>query len=471
MQLQPSARRSWGVCLAAALIAAGADWPTHRGNLARTGNVDTLAGPKEPRVQWVQKSREHFVASPVPGSKSLYVSGVGALNTAALHALDLDPAAKARLQWSKYPPSLRLPTVCPPAVADGQLIFGDGMHQTDGATLYCLTEQGAPLWRLHVPGELVHIESGPTVEGNRIYFGAGHAGVLCVDRSRLTLDGKELDLPAVRKLMQQKWQELLAAYEKDKKEDPDFAIPPTDDQLPAAAPRLVWQQGKGSWHVDAPVAVVGQRVLVASAYLDEENAGHRALLCLQAEDGRPQWRVALSFNPWSGPSVAGDLVLVGTSTIRFDPAQLANGRGELLAVALESGRPAWRQSLPGGVVSAVACTDTLAVCSTTDGKLRAYELASGKPAWEYDCGAPLFAGPAVAAGTAYVGDLKGVVHAVALSDGSRLWQLDLAAHPQVATPGMIFGSPVLHGGRLYLATCNLGGPAGRPTVIVCLGDE
>jgi outer membrane protein assembly factor BamB len=42
----------------------------------------------------------------------------------------------------------------------------------------------------------------------------------------------------------------------------------------------------------------------------------------------------------------------------------------------------------------------------------------------------------------------------------------------VKAPGMIYGGPVLHGGRLFVATCNLDGPnAGKPTVVVCIGDK
>jgi hypothetical protein len=37
---------------------------------------------------------------------------------------------------------------------------------------------------------------------------------------------------------------------------------------------------------------------------------------------------------------------------------------------------------------------------------------------------------------------------------------------------MVYGTPVVHGGRLYLATCNLGADAGRATnVVVCIGDK
>ena len=78
----------------ALLPALGADWPTHRGNPERTGNVDGQSGPKTPKVLWVHRTPEQFVASPVAGDKALYLSGLGAFNSAAFHALSLDPAGQ-----------------------------------------------------------------------------------------------------------------------------------------------------------------------------------------------------------------------------------------------------------------------------------------------------------------------------------------------------------------------------------------
>jgi hypothetical protein len=63
---------------------------------------------------------------------------------------------------------------------------------------------------------------------------------------------------------------------------------PTEDQLPKPAPVKLWQQGDKKWHVDAPVAVAGDRVLVASSFLDREKEGDRALFCLDAGTGKVQ---------------------------------------------------------------------------------------------------------------------------------------------------------------------------------------
>jgi outer membrane protein assembly factor BamB len=448
-------------------------WTTYRGNPERTGNLDGQAGPSAPRVLWVLPSKEHFVASPVPAGDRVYISGLGPFNVPTFYALALDPKAAQRVAWSKSTPALKLPTVSSPAVFGGRLVFGDGMHQTDGATLHCVTEaKGLPLWQLPVPGTLVHLEGSPTVVGGRAYLGGGNAGVFCVDVNRVTLDGKEMDLPTIQKILEKKWAELQAKYEEDKKKDPDFAVPPSEDSLPKPAPVRLWQQGQDRWHVDAPVAVAGERVLVASAYLDKEKLGDRSLYCLDAKTGTVQWQAKLPLNPWGGPTVAGDVVVVGGSTIGYDAKALQGAKGQVTAVDLKTGNVRWQKDVPGGVVSCVAVADGLAVATATDGKVRTFRLSDGERRTILDGKTPFFAPPAVAKGVVYVGDLNGVVTAVPLTGGPPKWTLDLGSAPEVKAPGMVYGGPVVQGGRLIVATCNLeGANAGKPTAVVCLGDN
>src|SRR5207249_3948515 len=131
----------------------------------------------------------------------LFITGLGAFNVSTLYALDTDPRAQNRIAWTKSAPYLKLPSVSTPAVVDGKLIFGDGMHQTSGAYLHCLRlDKGQALWQYGVPGELVHLEGSPTLAGTRVLLGGGAAGVLCVELNRVTLDNKEMDLAAIQKL-------------------------------------------------------------------------------------------------------------------------------------------------------------------------------------------------------------------------------------------------------------------------------
>src|SRR5262249_25271008 len=150
--------------------------------------------------------QDHFIAAPVPLGERVYVSGLGAFNVSTFSAFAVDPKASQRVLWSKTTPYLKLPTVSSPAIADGKLIFGDGMHQNDGATLHCLrAEKGLPLWQLPAPGRLVHLEGSPTVADGRVYFGGGAAGAICVDLNRVTLDGKEMDLTAIQRILEKRW--------------------------------------------------------------------------------------------------------------------------------------------------------------------------------------------------------------------------------------------------------------------------
>ena len=458
--------------LSFAAAATAADWPTNRGNPQRTGCVDGKPGPKSPKVVWVYESQDHFIAAPVMGERALYVSGLAGLGTGEFFALSPEATATSRQLWAKKAPFLRLPVVCAPAIADGRLVFGDGMHQTDGATLYCLkADNGTPLWQFPAPGALVHLEGAPTIADGKVYVGGGAAGVICVDLNKVTLDGKEQDSAAIQAAIEAKWKELLARYEADKKTDPDFAIPPTENDLPKPQPKRLWQVGQNQWHVDAAVGVVDGRVLVASAKLDASDnfAGDRAIICLDAADGGRKWSTPLEINPWAGPTVSGKTVLVGCSTVRFDTKTIPQGKGQVVALGLDGGNVIWKKDFPGGVISPVAAAGDLAVFTATDGKVRALAMSDGQQKWSFDAKAPIFAGPAVSADAVYVADLKAVVHAIALADGTELWKLDLATNPATKAPGMVFGSPILAGGRLYLATCNLDAPADQTkTIVVCI---
>jgi outer membrane protein assembly factor BamB len=463
------------LCVVVVSLPAGAaePWTTYRGNPQRTGSTDGMPGPQAAKVLWALPAKDHFIASPVPAGDRLFISGLGPFNVTTFYSITLDPKATQRAVWSKSTPYFKLPTVSSPAVVDGKLIFGDGMHQTDGAVLHCLTlDKGLPLWQLPVPGTLVHLEGSPTVVDGKAYLGGGAAGVLCVDINRVTLDGKEQDLATIQKLLDTKWAELQAKYLEEKKKDPDFAIPPSEDMLPKPAPTKVWQQGQEKWHVDAPVAVVGDRVLIASAFLEKEQLGDRALYCLDAKTGAIKWRRELPVNPWGGPSVSGDTIVVGGSTIGYDPKALKGAKGAVTALDLATGNVKWQKDVPGGVVSCVAIAGGQAVATATDGKVRTFDLASGERRTILEGKTPFFAPPAVAGDLVYVGDTAGVVTAVPLAGGPAKWTLDVGASPEVNAPGMIYGGPVIQGGRLFVATANLEGPhAGKPTAVVCIGDK
>lgn len=451
-------------------------WATYRGNAQRTAHTDGMAGPAAPKMLWVLKSKEkyNYIASPVPLGDRLYVSALAAFNTGHFACLSTAPTAKTRTLWEKSTPLLKLPTVSSPGVFKDYLIFGDGMHQTNGAMLYCFDAlAGEPIWRLTVPGDLVHLEGSPTIVENRAYLGGGAAGVLCIEIDKAAMAGKTHDLASLQKtVLPNHWKDLQAKYVLEKKKDPLFANPPSEEQKWQAEPKQIWQEGKDKWHVDAPVLVVGDKVFAASAYLDKEQVGERALLCLDAKTGKVVWKTPLKLNPWGGPSVLGDTVIVAGGTISMDYNLLKGAKGFIAGFDLKDGTLKWTKDITGGVVSCAALAGTSAVITATDGKVRAFDIATGDRQWIYDAKMPLFAPVAIAKDVVYAGDLRGVIHAIDLKSGTEAWKLDLGAHKDVQAPGMIYGGPVVQGGRVFVATCNLQGPyAGKETVVVCVGEK
>jgi outer membrane protein assembly factor BamB len=446
-------------------------WSTHRGNAQRTGNTDGKPGPIAPKVLWTFRF-ETLTTSPVPRERQLYVGGLSGLNTPALYGLDTDPLAHDRVTFSRRMPCLKAPPAAAPALIDSRLVFG-GMGQTEGADLSCVrASDGFPLWQQPLPGKLVHLEGTPAVVGGKLYLGAGHGGVVSVELNRVTYEDKELSLFEAEKVLAQRWQALTDHYQRARKQAPESAREPTDDMLPRPRPLWRWQQGKARWYVAAPLAVTHNRVVAASAYLEDDKVGERALLGLDPDHGRPHWKVPLRLNSWAGASIDGPFVLVGCSSIRLDPAAVQGARGEMVAVDLLTGQVTWRKDVPGGILSAAAFRDGLAVFTATDGMVRAWEVASGGERFRYDAGSPLFAGAAWVGGTIYIVGLDAVVHAVAVKDGKELWKLDLKTDPACKISGMVFDSPIVHGGRLYLTARNLGEKAARaPNVVVCIGEK
>lgn len=459
-------------CLFALGVAAPGEeeWSGHRGGPSRTGSVDGKAGPASPKVLWVHRSKEQFISPFSAAGNRLFVTVMGAFNTGALRVFDVADG-KAPV-WSKGAPSVKLPTVGSPVVSGGRVVFGEGMHQTDGSSLHCLrTADGRPVWRLDVPGELVHIEAAPSISNGRVIVGGGSAGVICVDLNHVTLNGKDMSTDEAEAMIGKLWKEMADKYEIEKKKDPDFAIPPNEAALPKPAPKVLWQKGKGEWHVDAPVLVSGDRIYVTSAFLDKEKLGERAVFCLNAADGSQAWKAPLKFNAWAGATLAGEHILVPCSTIRYDPKELAMGKGELLSIKAADGSVEWRKDTTGALLATAAGAGDAAVVCDTEGSVRAVDLKTGNPKWNSKVGAAFFAGPAVAGDAVYAADIDGVVHALGLADGKARWKLDLGADAGVKAPGMVYGSPIVHGGRLFVGTCNLEGKsAGGETVIVCIGE-
>ncbi|MCI0341774.1 MAG: PQQ-binding-like beta-propeller repeat protein [Planctomycetales bacterium] len=180
--------------------------------------------------------------------------------------------------------------------------------------------------------------------------------------------------------------------------------------------------GGNLWRAEVGAPVEGglsvdagrETVLVAT-----ESGGLHAL---SVADGKPRWAApaALGSGSRGGPVLAGDRAFVATA------------RGELVAVAVETGGALWRATLRGAGMGAVVSGD-VAVASSAGG-VAAFALADGAPRWEATppaapIGAPFLAGltglPGGAGDFVVVALADGSIAALSAADGTPRWRTSL----------------------------------------------
>jgi outer membrane protein assembly factor BamB len=467
--------------------AIGSDWPTWRGNVGRTGCVDGSVGPKAGNVLWVYQPRnELFIASPSAAGDRVLLASVGALGPGYVRCLS---ASDGKVIWQVPDPtrpgldagSLKMQgVVSSPAVAGDLVVVGEGLHQNEKTTLRALSlKDGSLLWAFPVAS---HLEGSPAIEGGKVYTGAGGQGVVALDAAAVAFDPKAVaadkDFKPAKEFSDLVGKELTAeaaaaAWAKENKRQQEIADksgePPVD--TPRPAPKVLWQVGAGNkLHCDSSVAVAGGVVYLGTSFLDDEKIGARQVMALSAADGKTLWTAAVKHNPWGPVSLFGqgaDLsVLVGCSSIRFDPQHIPEAKGELVCLSAADGKVRWTKEMPGGVLGSVVVSadGKTGFAAATDGKVYAVSLADGKTLWTYAAKGPLFSAPALAGGTLYVADLKGVLHALDAGSGAGVFTVDLAA--KIGSSNCVpYGSPAVAGGRVFVTL------AGEKGAVVCVGEK
>ncbi len=170
-------------------------------------------------------------------------------------------------------------------------------------------------------------------------------------------------------------------------------------------------------------------------------------------------------------------MLVACSSIRFDRKTIEGAQGEIVAVDLANGQIKWRKTIAsqagvsGAVLSPVAVKGENFIYTSTNKEVVSRNIATQARVWTYANANPFFGGVAIAGDCVYAADLYGSVFGINLADGAVQWQFDLAADPTVGSKSMVFGSPVVHGGDLYVGTCNPDGDTVQSSYVVCLSDK
>ena len=351
--------------------------------------------PPGPGLVWVFEAPRPgtVLAAPTVTPEAVYLAASHARGldaTGAVYALD--PATGKPL-WTFDRDGTMLPTASTPLAADGQLFVGEGMHGHTACRLQCLdAATGRPLWDYPTTD---HIEGGPAVADGLVIFPAGNDGLHAADAET----GK---------------------------------------------PRWTF---RADLHIDSSPWVAGDRVFVGGGR--SRRYQNYQVVCLDARTGNPVWRTPVDLPAWGSPVVAGNRVYIGLGNGRLNESARPpeTPAGAMVCLDGATGRVLWTFPTGDAVFGRPTVVGERVIFGSRDGHL--YGVGpDGREAFRVSVGGPVVAGEAAAGGRACAVTVTGRIVCLDPTDGREHWRHHLA-RPGV-TPH-VFGTPVVAGGRLYVA--------------------
>ncbi len=370
-------------------------WPTFRGNMRRSGraldSVDTSHGPLGSDTLWTYvddtPALGDFSSSPALVNGRVYIGSAQATVFSSFGVVYCLDATDGQEIWQFRTEQAVFSS---PAVEQGLVFIGEGLHRDVGSRLHCLDAgSGDLIWDFPTAS---HVESSPTVADGKVIFGAGEDGVYC---------------------------------------------------LSTGTGELVWHfEGV---HVDSSPAVVQDVVVVGAGY---EGQGVHVL---DLETGDPRWAYPTDYPVWGSPSVLDDRVYVGVGNGNF-MRSADEPYGAVLCVDIRSQREVWTRELQDSVLTAPAVTNGRVYVGSRDGGLYCLRASDGKELWRYEAGTAVLSSPAVLGNVVYGTSEAGDVFALDADDGSPRWSRPLdVPSGLLSSPAVSAGQLVLGGsdGSVY----------------------
>lgn len=183
----------------------------------------------------------------------------------------------------------------------------------------------------------------------------------------------------------------------------------------AVAPARAWTQdagdGAGGQYSGLRLALEPDALFAA----DVDGVVH----AFEPASGKPVWRAETEGRVISGPTVSGDLILVGTLD------------GEVIALKRADGARAWVARVSSEVMAPPVGQGNFIVARTVDGRTHGLSAATGARLWSFDRTVPNLtlrglSEPLVAGGQVFVGMDNGRLVSLRLTDGAPAWEQAVA---------------------------------------------
>ncbi|MGA9024831.1 MAG: outer membrane protein assembly factor BamB [Steroidobacteraceae bacterium] len=208
---------------------------------------------------------------------------------------------------------------------------------------------------------------------------------------------------------------FAAGCDKDKDVEPPAVLVNFPAKLPV---REIWSANLGGGKKQMLLRLgLGPAIDNGVAYA----ASHKGeVLAVALESGKHLWVKNLKLPLSAGPAAADGLLVVGSS------------KGAVIALDAASGRQLWRTQVNAELLAAPAIGESVVVLRSVDGRLRGLSRSTGKEMWSVDQQVPRLslrgtATPIIAKDLAICGFDNGKVMAVSLSNGDTVWDTALAS--------------------------------------------
>lgn len=184
-----------------------------------------------------------------------------------------------------------------------------------------------------------------------------------------------------------------------------------DIAQPTVRTSTVWSHSVGNGADGRPSGL--RPLLENDALFVAEEGG--AVLALDPATGRERWRSNTKARVSAGPSVLGELVLVGTLD------------AEVIAIKRADGTPVWRVKVSSEVLAPPTGSGDVVVARSVDGRTFGLAAGDGRRLWSFDRTVPTLtlrgiSPPLIDGNRVLLGMDSGRLAAVQLADGTPLWE-------------------------------------------------